>query len=170
MVITLPNQEKEHDSAQKRVDGADLLSVYTIGFAGKSAEQFFETLKRHRIARLLDIRLHNKSQLAGFTKQKDLQYFLKVICSADYVHLPELAPTEELLKAYQKRAIDWYQYEREFLNLMKARQVEKSLSPETFSEPTVLLCSEPTADRCHRRLVAEYLREKWGNGMRILHL
>jgi len=170
MVTALPSQEKEYDSAEERDGGDGLLKVYTIGFAGKSAEQFFETLKRHRIVRLLDIRIHNKSQLAGFTKQKDLQYFLKVICGAEYVHLPLLAPTEELLKAYQKKAIDWYQYEREFLDLMRARQVENLVSLETFREPTVLLCSEPTAERCHRRLVAEYLREKWGNGMHIIHL
>jgi len=170
MVTTLPRQETEHLLTQEGRDSGVLLRVYTIGFAGKSAEQFFETLKEHRIVRLLDIRIHNKSQLAGFTKQKDLQYFLKVICGAEYVHLPSLAPTEELLKAYQKKDIDWYQYEREFLDLMRARQVENLLSPETFREPTVLLCSEPTADRCHRRLVAEYLREKWGNGMGIIHL
>ena len=151
-------------------DTQNAIRIYTIGFAGKSAERFFETLKQAGISHLLDIRIHNNSQLAGFTKQNDLKYFLRVICNIEYEHLPTLAPTEELLKAYRSKQIDWSNYEQGFLRLMRERQVEKHLSPDTFATPTVLLCSEPTADRCHRRLVAEYLREKWGCNIHIVHL
>lgn len=146
------------------------ICIYTIGFAGKSAERFFETLKQHRITRLLDIRIHNNSQLAGFTKQNDLKYFLRTICNAEYQHLPILAPTEELLKAYRSKKIDWSRYEQEFLRLMHERDVAKRISPELFTTPTVLLCSEPTAERCHRRLVAEYLRQQWEEEVHIVHL
>lgn len=151
------------------------MEVYTIGFTKRRAADFFDTLKAAGIGRLLDVRLNNSSQLAGFTKRDDLPYFLKEICGADYVHQPLLAPTGDLLAAYRKQRGSWETYERGFLELMAERQIEKHLERASFAIPTVLLCSEPTAERCHRRLVLEYLQEKWGNPRgrtfrRITHL
>ncbi len=115
------------------------------------------------------MRLNNVSQLAGFSKRDDLAYFLRVICDADYLHEPLLAPTQELLDAFKKRKGAWDDYERRFLALMRERQVEERIDRRLFEVPTVLLCSEATAERCHRRLVAEYLRDHWGD-VRIVHL
>ncbi len=145
------------------------MEVYTIGFAKKSAAQFFDALRQARIARLLDVRLNNTSQLAGFTKRDDLPYFLREICGAEYVHEPLLAPTQELFDRYKKANGEWHAYERGFMTLMAEREVERSLSPDLLAGPTVLLCSEPTAERCHRRLVVEYLRDAWG-GLAVVHL
>jgi len=136
------------------------MKVYTIGFTKRSAEDFFNTLK-------VDVRLNNSSQLAGFSKRDDLKYFLEAICGIEYVHLPELAPTQELLDLYRDGK-DWLTYERKFLALMAERQVENTV-PRKFIEGACLLCSEPTAARCHRRLVAEYLRDKWGE-ITVTHL
>lgn len=145
------------------------MEVYSIGFTKKTAEQFFEALKAERIRRLLDVRLNNVSQLAGFTKREDLRYFLREICGADYVHEPLLAPTQEMLDDYKKGKGEWEDYERRFLSLMSEREVERKLEQSFFRTPTVLLCSEPKPDRCHRRLVLEYLAAKWGD-LRIRHL
>lgn len=146
-----------------------LTKIYTIGFAQKSAEEFFGRLKQHHIRQLVDVRLHNTSQLAGFSKKGDLAYFLKEILGAQYLHEPMLAPTETLLRSYQKGKIGWEEYEQGFLELMNQRRVEQRIMKELFAKPTVLLCSEPLADKCHRRLVAEYLAEKWGS-VEIVHL
>ncbi|WP_220452051.1 DUF488 domain-containing protein [Meiothermus luteus] len=146
-----------------------LTKIYTVGFTHKTAEQFFELLRRHGVRRLLDVRLNNTSQLAGFSKKADLAYFLKQILGADYLHEPLLAPTEGLLKAYQKGKISWAEYEAGFLSLMRERRVEQRVDRGWFSRPTVLLCSEPTPERCHRRLVAEYLAQRWGD-LEVVHL
>jgi uncharacterized protein (DUF488 family) len=145
------------------------MEVFTIGFTKKSAEQFFGALRRHGIRRLVDVRLNNVSQLAGFTKRDDLQFFLKAICDADYVHEPLLAPTQDLLNAYKKDGGTWEEYEQRFLSLMSARKIEERIPHSLFAIPAVLLCSEPTPEHCHRRLVAEYLRDKWGD-LTIRHL
>lgn len=145
------------------------MEVYTAGFTKKSAEQFFESLRRVGIRRLLDVRLNNTSQLAGFSKRDDLAYFLRELCGAEYIHEPLLAPTQEMLDAYKKHKGSWDEYERRFLALMSERHIEARLSPDLFAVPTVLLCSETTAEHCHRRLVLEYLDAKWG-GLRIVHL
>jgi uncharacterized protein (DUF488 family) len=145
------------------------MEVYSIGFTKKTAEQFFGTLRKEGIRRLLDVRLNNVSQLAGFTKRDDLRYFLREICSTEYVHQPLLAPTQEMLDDYKKRKGTWQEYERRFLTLMSERKVEEQLDQSIFATPTVLLCSEPTPDHCHRRLVLEYLAAKWGN-ITIRHL
>jgi uncharacterized protein (DUF488 family) len=139
------------------------VEVYSIGFTKKTAEQFFGCLKRAGIRRLIDVRLNNVSQLAGFTKREDLQFFLKEICGADYQHEPLLAPTPEILDDYKKKKGAWSEYEKKFLALMAERRIEERIDRSLFSIPTVLLCSEPTAERCHRRLVLEYLRDKWGD-------
>jgi uncharacterized protein (DUF488 family) len=142
--------------------------VYTIGFTKISAERFFETICASGIERVVDIRLNNTSQLAAFAKRDDLAYFLQRICGAGYEHVLELAPTEDLLGRYRKRRIDWGGYEREFLELMRSRRVEQ-IVPRDLISASCLLCSEPSPERCHRRLVAEYLRDAWGN-VEIVHL
>jgi uncharacterized protein (DUF488 family) len=143
--------------------------IFTIGFTKKPAEQFFGILRRHGIRRLVDVRLNNVSQLAGFTKKDDLQFFLKAICDAEYIHESLLAPTQEMLDAYKKQGGDWAEYERTFLKLIADRAIEKHFSRDLFAVPTVLLCSEPTPEHCHRRIVAEYLKKKWGDVL-IRHL
>jgi uncharacterized protein (DUF488 family) len=145
------------------------MEIYSIGFTQKSAGAFFETLKAHRIERLLDVRLNNTSQLAGFAKQADLTYFLKEICGAEYEHEPLLAPTQDILDAFKKRKGDWEIYTRKYLDLIRSRQVELNITKEGFAKRTVLLCSEPTAEHCHRRLALEYLQQHWGD-MIIHHL
>jgi uncharacterized protein (DUF488 family) len=145
------------------------MEIYSIGFTQKTAEQFFTGIKAAGIRLLVDVRLNNVSQLAGFAKRADLAFFLKQICGADYRHEPLLAPTQEMLDAYRSKAASWREYEMRFLALMAERQIERNLDRGLFERPTVLLCSEPTADRCHRRLVIEYLREKWGD-VTISHL
>ncbi len=145
------------------------MEIYTIGFAQKSAAEFFEVLKQAGIRRLIDVRLANTSQLAGFTKRDDLKYFLEQICRADYHHQPGLSPTKEILEAFKKKEIPWQQYEARFLALLAQREVEDTLDRRLFDVPAVLLCSEPTADHCHRRLVAEYLAGKWED-VSIVHL
>lgn len=138
------------------------MEVHTIGFTKKSARQFFTALKNARIEQLIDVRLNNVSQLAGFTKKDDLAYFLQAICGATYVHEPLLAPTQELLDSYKKAGSSWADYEAKFLSLMEARKIEERIPRSLFSKRSVLLCSEPTPEQCHRRLVLEYLSEKWG--------
>ncbi|HEX9200130.1 MAG TPA: DUF488 domain-containing protein [Acidobacteriaceae bacterium] len=139
------------------------MEIYSIGFTQRSAADFFNTIRAADIRRLLDVRLNNTSQLAAFAKRDDLAYFLKAICSAEYLHEPLLAPTQEMLDAYKKRKGDWPAYEGEFLSLMRERHVETAIDRAQFAEPTVLLCSELTAEHCHRRLVLEYLADKWGD-------
>lgn len=145
------------------------MEIYTIGFTKKSAGEFFETLRRAAIERLIDVRLNNTSQLAAFAKRDDLAYFLEQLCGADYRHLPILSPTKEILDGYKKKQIPWEEYEPMFLALLAERNVENAVDRHLFDVPAVLLCSEPTADRCHRRLVAEYLAGKWGPA-KIVHL
>jgi len=134
------------------------VEIRTIGFTKKSAARFFGLLKEAGIRRLLDIRLNNVSQLAGFTRRDDLQYFLREICAADYLHEPLLSPTKEILHAYRETK-DWETYEREFTALITERKIETLFPPDFLAVPTVLLCSEPTPEHCHRRLVAEYLQQ-----------
>ena len=145
------------------------MEVYTIGFTKKSAREFFDRLKQAGIQRLVDIRLHNASQLAGFTKKEDLRFFLEAVCGAEYVHEPLLAPTQAILDDYKKRKGSWEEYEAGFLRLMEERRIEHALNRDLLDRPTVLLCSEPEPDCCHRRLVAEYLRARWGD-LAIIHL
>lgn len=144
------------------------MRVFTIGFTKKSARRFFELLHRAGAKRVVDVRLNNVSQLAGFAKKDDLAYFLEVICRMEYTHLPELAPTQEMLDEYKKQRGDWRTYETQFLTLMKERRIEETLSRELVADGC-LLCSEETPDHCHRRLVAEYLNEHWGD-VDIAHL
>lgn len=145
------------------------MEIYSIGFTQKNAGQFFGSLKANRIERLLDVRLNNSSQLAGFAKQSDLPYFLKEICGAEYEHEPLLAPTQDILDAYKKKKGDWQTYSEAYLSLIGGRKVESVLSKESFNRRTVLLCSEATPEHCHRRLALEYLQSRW-SGIDIIHL
>lgn len=142
--------------------------TFTIGFTKKSAEEFFTHLAEAGVQRLLDVRLKNSSQLAGFAKREDLAYFLKAIAGIEYLHVPEFAPTDDMLSTYKKHGGSWQVYEQEFLALMAQRGIESQFTPD-FLDGGCLLCSEPTAEQCHRRLVVEYLSGHWG-GIDVTHL
>ena len=144
------------------------MKIFTIGFTNKKAEKFFETLRTAGVRRVIDVRLNNVSQLAGFSKKDDLRYFLKAIDHIDYVHVPELAPTQGLLDGYKKHKGEWSAYEKDFLNLMQQRQIETSIAKDLIDQGC-LLCSEDKPHHCHRRLVAEYLQRHWPN-VSIEHL
>lgn len=144
------------------------MNLFTIGFTKTSAESFFTRLKKAGVKSLVDVRLNNVSQLAGFAKKNDLRYFLKTICGVEYLHRPELAPTKEILDAYKKKNGDWSVYQRQFLELISKRKIENAI-PQEAMDDACLLCSEDTPHHCHRRLVAEYLRDKWGD-VEIHHL
>ncbi len=145
------------------------MEIYTIGFTQTTAEHFFNRLSDAGVERLLDVRLNNSSQLAGFAKARDLPYFLHQLVGATYEHEPVLAPTQEMLDAYKKRKGDWSSYEATFFDLLRYRRVESVLSPADFERRTALLCSEATAERCHRRLVCEYLAAHWPS-VQAVHL
>lgn len=140
---------------------SDSQIIYTIGFTKKDARTFFGLLKDANIQRLLDVRINNRSQLAGFAKRDDLKFFLDSLLDADYDHREGLAPTKELLVAWRDDDINWAEYERRFRQLLSDREIEKTLDPALFKEPTVLLCSEHKPEHCHRRLIVEYLDEHW---------
>lgn len=144
------------------------IKLFTIGFTQKSAEKFFDTLIDAKVKRVIDTRLNNVSQLAGFTKRADLEYFLKRIGGIEYIHLLYLAPTKEILDVYKKNNGDWETYEKKFLKLMSDRSIENKVSPQII-DGSCLLCSEAKPHYCHRRLVAEYLSNQWGN-ISICHL
>jgi uncharacterized protein (DUF488 family) len=142
------------------------MKVFTIGFTQKTAQRFFELLRNAGVKRIVDVRLNNSGQLAGFAKQKDLVFFLRELGGIDYVHVPEMAPTQDILDAYKKHKGDWNVYEQEFLSLMEKRRIEESVARDVI-EGGCLLCSEHKPHHCHRRLVTEYLRAKWGQLERV---
>jgi uncharacterized protein (DUF488 family) len=143
--------------------------VYTIGFTKTSAERFFGRLLNAKIKTVIDVRLHNTSQLSGFAKATDLAYFLNKIAKIKYTHEVMLAPTDALLKAYRKDRKSWDNYERSFLVLMQERRIQDQIAPEIL-DGACLLCSEAIPHRCHRRLVVEYLNEKWNGALEVHHL
>lgn len=143
--------------------------LFTIGFTQKSAEQFFETLLKAGVKRVIDTRLNNISQLAGFAKQKDLAYFLRTVGGIEYIHLLDLAPTKDILDDYKKKRTSWETYEEKFNKLISDRQIEKKVSIDLLSQ-SCLLCSEAKPHHCHRRLVAEYLQNKLDARIQIKHL
>ena len=144
------------------------MRILTIGFTKKRAQRFFELLRSAGAKRVVDVRLHNASQLAGFAKRDDLAWFLREICRMDYRHVPALAPTKELLAAYRKAEIEWPVYEKRFLDLMRERRIEETVDRQLLDN-SCLLCSEDQPHHCHRRLVAEYLNAHWG-GVDVVHL
>ena len=144
------------------------MKLYTIGFTRKSAAQFFGLLRDSGAKRVVDIRRRNTSGLARFAKKGDLEWFLRELCGMDYVHLPRLAPTDSLLDAYLKKQITWDEYVPQFNSLIQRRLIRAAI-PQDIIADSCLLCSEPTPERCHRRLVAEHLQKHWGN-IEIVHL
>lgn len=144
------------------------INLFTIGFTKKTAEQFFSLLQQSGIKTIIDTRLNNVSQLAGFTKKKDLEFFLKQIANIDYVHILDLAPTKDILDEYKKNKGEWAIYEQKYLQLIKQRKIEVKLSDDLLNQ-SCLLCSEAKPHHCHRRLIAEYLNRKRGN-VNICHL
>jgi uncharacterized protein (DUF488 family) len=145
------------------------IKVATIGFTQTTAERFFKRLQDAGIKKIVDVRLHNTSQLAGFAKSEDLTFFLKAIGNIEYVHSPLLAPNDIMLKAFKKEKGDWTIYENQFLALMKERRIEAKFKPQAL-EGACFLCSEALPHHCHRRLVCEYLNEKWGGQLNVQHL
>lgn len=144
------------------------MKIYTIGFTKKSASSFFGALQTSGAKRLVDVRLNNRSQLAGFAKKDDLAYFLEGICGIGYIAVPELAPTQEILRDYRKGELTWDHYRRKFLELMRERRIEETV-PKEVLEDSCLLCSEHEPDRCHRVLVVQYLQNLWGD-IEVVHL
>ncbi len=144
-------------------------NLFTIGFTKTTAEIFFNRLIVADVKRIIDVRLNITSQLSGFAKGQDIAYFLKTIAGINYLHEPLLAPTEDILKAYKKEKGEWSVYERQFLDLMNSRKIDEKLSPDFFHQGC-LLCSEDKPHRCHRRLVAEFLNDRWKMEIRINHL
>ena len=144
-------------------------NLYTIGYTEKSAQQFFNLLKVSTANKLIDIRLHNTSQLAGFTKKADLIFFLKTILNWEYLEAAILAPTKDILADYKHKKITWNEYEIQYLNLLHKRRADKYIKKDMLKN-SVLLCSEHLPDFCHRRLAAEYLNTEFGNIFKITHL
>jgi uncharacterized protein (DUF488 family) len=145
-----------------------MITLYTIGFTKKNAKKFFTLMRDAGVKRVLDVRLNNSSQLSGFAKRDDLAFFMREICHADYVHLPQLAPTQEILDAFKKHKGEWSVYEVAFNKLLLSRRVEKTVKAALLDRGC-LLCSENTPEYCHRRLVAEYLQKHYPD-MHVVHL
>lgn len=144
------------------------MNVFSIGFTQKKAEKFFTLLRNEEIKKLVDVRLNNVSQLAGFAKKDDLVFFLKELCQIEYIHMPDLAPTKEILEPYKKGNMEWVAYEDKFINLMAKRNIERI--DQTIIKDSCLLCSEHKPHHCHRRLVIEYLNKEWGSDLKVKHL
>ncbi len=147
--------------------------IYTIGFTKKSAEQFFGLLKKNNVRYLIDIRLNNSSQLAGFAKGRDLKYFLRELLGIGYIHDTKLSPTKEILDDYKNKLISWNEYEKKFIKLLEERNIRNHVIDNLYEvlDGCCLLCSEETAEKCHRRLVAEYIQRVFCNEeIKIIHL
>lgn len=144
-------------------------NIFTIGFTQKSAEKFFELLTKNSVKRLVDTRLNNTGQLAGFSKKEDLMYFCRKIANIEYIHWEESAPEDAMLSAYKKKQIAWDEYEKEYMALLQRRRIESSI--EIISSTTsCLLCSEAKPHLCHRRLLADYLNKSAGGSFTVRHL
>lgn len=144
------------------------MKLFTIGFTKKSAEEFFTCLQKASVHRVVDIRLNNTSQIAGFAKARDLKYFLRVIAEIDYMHIPDFAPTQDILDDFKKRKGSWAEYESKFKELMANRRIAERAAG-LLRDNDCLLCSEPTPEHCHRRLLAEHLKKHLTN-IEVEHL
>lgn len=145
--------------------------LYTIGFTKKSAKEFFEALKYRSVDVLVDTRINNVSQLAGFTKSDDLKYFLKAIGNIDYIYMPDFAPTKDLLKDWRDKKISWEEYEERYLSLQEQRGTYKHFLTDFANyENICILCSEATPEHCHRRLLAEKLESEFPNDIKVIHI
>ncbi|MBR5963924.1 MAG: DUF488 domain-containing protein [Bacteroidaceae bacterium] len=146
-----------------------MITLFTIGFTKKSAEQFFELLKSNNVKKLVDVRISNGSQLAGFAKGKDLKYFLKQICGIDYIHITDFAPTKDLLDRWHKETVTWPEYTYEYTTMLKQREIIQNYGVKQF-DGSCFLCSEETPDFCHRRLLTEYMKQNSVEEVRIVHV
>ena len=146
-----------------------MITLYTIGFTKKSAEQFFNLLRNNNVKQLVDVRISNSSQLAGFAKGKDLEFFVKEICHIPYKHITDFAPTKELLDQWHKQEVTWEEYVRVYTDLLKDKDVLRKYGVKSF-DGSCFLCSEDTPEQCHRRLLAEYLQKHSKEKVSIVHL
>ena len=146
-----------------------MITLYTIGFTKKSAEQFFELLKKNKVKKLVDVRISNSSQLGGFAKGKDLAYFTKQICGIPYEHIEDFAPTKDLLDRWHKQEVTWSEYEQIYSTMLKERDILRKYGIKAF-DGACFLCSEETPEQCHRRLLAEYMQKHSSEEVRIVHL
>lgn len=145
-----------------------MIKLFTIGFTGKSAEKFFELLVDNKVEKIVDTRINNVSQLSGFAKGSDLKFFSNKIGNIRYEHKLDLAPTKELLSKYREKKLSWQNYEIEYLNLLDTRKIAQKVNIDDLHQ-NCLLCSEHTPEKCHRRLLAEYLKHV-RNDIEIIHL
>lgn len=145
-----------------------MIKIYTIGFTGKTAEKFFALLNNAGVKKIVDTRINNVSQLSGFAKGSDLKFFAKEICNMSYEHIIDFAPSKELFKRYRDKEMSWLEFEIEYLNLLDLRKIAQKIELEKLHK-NCLLCSEHTPEKCHRRLLAEYINQVKGN-VEIIHL
>lgn len=139
-----------------------MMDIYTIGFTKKSAKEFFSILRDNKVIKVYDIRLNNSNQLAGFSKGRDLEFFLSSISNIEYSHEVMFAPTKEILDNYKKKNITWDEYEKLYIKLLEERSIYKYIEEKNIlREGICFLCSEPTEKECHRRLLVEYLSKKY---------
>ena len=146
-----------------------MITLYTIGFTKKSAEHFFNLLRDNGVKQLVDVRISNSSQLAGFAKGKDLEFFVREICHIPYKHIDDFAPSKELLDRWHKQEVTWEEYEKIYIKLLKDRDILHKHGIKAF-DGSCFLCSEDTPEQCHRRLLAEYLKEHSSEQVNIIHL
>lgn len=146
-----------------------MITLYTIGFTKKSAEQFFSLLRANNVKQLIDVRINNSSQLSGFAKGKDLEFFAKEICHIPYKHVTDFAPTKELLDKWHKQEVSWEKYEDIYTSLLKKRDILKKYGVKQYNG-ACFLCSEETTENCHRRLLAEYMQKHSAEEVKIIHL
>lgn len=146
--------------------------LYTVGFTKKNAKDFFELLNAYKVDTVIDIRLNNTSQLAGFSKYPDIEYFLNKLCNIKYIHDINFAPENETLETYKKNIISWEEYVNQFTKTMEDRKICDYIKEKydfLYGKTVCLLCSEVKADKCHRRLVAQYFLEIY-NGFKIMNI
>ena len=146
-----------------------MITLYTIGLTKKSAEQFFNLLRDNGVKQLVDVRISNNSQLAGFAKGKDLEFFTNEICHIPYQHIVDFAPTKELLDQWHKQEVTWPEYVEFYTKILKSREVIKKYGVKSF-DSACFLCSEDTPEQCHRRLLAEFMQEHSKEKVYIIHL
>lgn len=146
-----------------------MITLYTIGFTKKSAERFFNLLRSNNVKQLIDVRISNSSQLAGFAKGSDLAFFVKEICHISYTHIVDFAPTKELLDKWHKKEVSWIEYEKIYTKMLTERNILQKYGIKKF-DGTCFLCSEDTPENCHRRLLAEYMQKHSKEDVTIIHL
>ena len=144
--------------------------LFTIGFTQKTAAQFFELLRVNAIQKLVDTRLNNSGQLAGFSKKDDLKYFCKELIGAEYFHWEESAPTSDILDAYKKKIIPWDEYAKEYEALLSRRRIESQIDAVLGERVACLLCSEAKPHHCHRSILAKYISNTTGRSVSVHHL